>query len=202
MKREFHRTNGGGTMAGYQYSGKIDHTEKTITALYRAQYHAYEKPQMLLWMGIGFVMVLIAALTNIPLWAKGILLLVGAWLIISMDFPSQIRADRALEARNGSLPSMQYEFHKDRIRVSGEGSMSIPYKKIVRLAEDKEYFYLFMGKDSICMVDRSSIKHKSADKFKQFMTNKTGLDWQNEKSLLALNLADVILMFRNRKEKK
>ena len=80
--------------------------------------------------------------------------------------------------------------------------MSIPYKKIVRLAEDKEYFYLFMGKDSICMVDRSSIKHKSADKFKQFMTNKTGLDWQNEKSLLALNLADVILMFRNRKEKK
>lgn len=189
-------------MAGAQFTGRIDHTEKTITSLYRAQYHAYEKPQMLVWMGVGFVMILIAALSSLPIWARGILLLIGAWMVVSMDFPGQVRADRAVSARHGSLPSMEYAFHKDQMQLSGEGSMSIPYKKIQRLAEDADYFYIFMGKDSICMMEKGSVKPKSPDDFKAFLAQKTGLDWQNEKSLLALNLADVILMFRNRKSEK
>jgi len=189
-------------MAAFQFYGKIEHTEKTIMALYRAQYHAYEKPQMLLWMGFGFAIILVAAFATIPAWAKTILLLIGAWLVMSMDFPSQVRADRAVEARRGNLPKMEYEFHKDAVKISGEGSMSIPYKKIVRLAEDKGYLYIFMDKDSICMIDRETVKPKSADELKEFVAKKTGLDWLNEKSFLAMNLADVILMFRNRKDIK
>ena len=189
-------------MASFQYYGKIEHTEKTIMALYRAQYHAYEKPQMLVWMGFGFALILIAAFTSIPGWARTVLLLIGAWLVISMDFPSQVRADRAVAARRGNLPKMEYEFHKDAVRVSGEGSMSIPYKKITRLVDDKSYLYFFMNKDSICMVDCATIQPKSVDELKEFMANKTGLDWQSEKSLLAMNLADVILLFRNRKDTK
>lgn len=186
-------------MANFQYYGKIEHTEKTIMALYRAQYHVFETPQMLLWMGIGFAVILIAAFAPLPGWARTILLLIGAWLVISMDFPSQVRADRAVDARRGNLPKMEYEFHKDAVKISGEGSMSIAYKNIVRLIDDKSYLYLIMGKDSICMVDRATIKPKSVDDLKEFLSDKTGLDWQSEKSLLALNLADVILMFSNRR---
>lgn len=189
-------------MASYQFQGKIEHTEKTIAALYRAQYHAYEKPQMIIWMAVGFVMIAIAAFSSLPTWAKALLLLIGAWMVVSMDFPSMVRADRAVTARHGSLPKMEYEFHKDQMKISGEGSMSISYKKIERLAEDKYYFYIFTGKESICMIDRSTIKPKSDKEFKEYMTNKTKLYWSNEKSILALNLADVIMVFRNRKTTK
>ena len=188
-------------MAAYQYYGKIEHTEKTINALYRTQYHVYEKPQMLAWMLVGFAIILVVAFVNLPTWLKGILLLIGAWLVVSIDFPSLVRADRALEARHGNLPKMEYEFHKDAMKISGEGSMSIPYKKIERLIEDKNYLYLFMSKDSICMIDRATLKPKSDKEFKEFLAKKTGLDWQTDKSFLSLNLADVILMFRNRKKK-
>lgn len=189
-------------MAAFQYYGKIEHTEKTIMTLYRVQYHMYEKPQMLLWMGFGFAVILVAAFSSFPGWARTVLLLIGAWLVISMDFPSQVRGDRAVNARRGDLPKMEYEFHKDAVKISGEGSMSIPYKKIARLVDDKRYLYLFMDKDSICMIDRETIRPKSVDEFKEFLAKKTELDWQSEKSLLALNLADVILMFRNRKDAK
>ena len=188
-------------MANFQFYGKIEHTEKTITDLYRAQYHAYEKPQMLLWMAVGFVLILITAFSNLPIWAKGALLLVGGWMVVSMDFPAQVRADRAVDVRRGNLPKMEYEFHKDAMKVSGEGSMNISYKKIERLTEDKEYLYLFMGKESMCMIDRSTIKPKSAEEFKEFLAKKTNLDWQNEKSLLLFNLADVILMVDNKNKK-
>ena len=194
--------DGGRDVANYQFCGKIEHTEKTIMSLYRVQYHMFEKPQMLLWMGFGFALILIAAFTSIPGWARTILLLIGAWLVISMDFPSQVRADRAVDARRGNLPKMEYEFHKDAVKISGEGSMSVPYQKIIRLVDDKSYLYFFMDKDSVCMVDRGTIKPKAVEELKEFLANKTGLDWQSEKSLLALNLADVILMFRNRNEPK
>ena len=189
-------------MANFQFYGKIEHTEKTITDLYRAQYHAYEKPQMLVWMAVGFVLIFITAFSNLPIWAKGILLFIGGWMVVSMDFPAQVRADRVMDVRHGNLPKMEYEFHKDAMKVSGEGSMSIPYKKIERLTEDKGYFYVFMGKDSMCMIDRTTIKPKSADEFKEFLANKTGLPWLNEKSLLLFNLADVILMMDTKKNTK
>ena len=187
-------------MAGYQFSAKIQHTEKTIESLYLAQYHAYEKSKMLLWFGLGIAMIFVAAFAALPTWARAILLLIGAWVIVSVDLPGQIRADRALEARDAELPQMEYEFHKDQMKVSGEGSMSIPYKKIVKLTEDKYYLYIFMSKNSICMIDKSTIKPKSDKELKEFLASKTKLDWLNEKSFLSMNLADVILALRNKKK--
>ena len=59
-----------------------------------------------------------------------------------------------------------------------------------------------MSKDSMCMIDKNTVKPKSVDELKEFLATKTKLDWLNEKSLLAWNLADVILMLRNRNNKK
>ena len=193
-------TNGGITMAAYQFSAKIEHTEKTIESLYKAQYHAYEKPKMLLWLAVGFAMIFVAAFSALPTWAKALLLLIGGWVVVSIDFPSQIRADRALEVRKADLPKMEYEFHKDQMKISGEGSMSIPYKKIVRLTEDKYYFYIIFSKDSICMIDKSTVRPKSEKELKEFLAEKTNLYWQNEKSFLTMNLADVMLIINNRKK--
>ena len=187
-------------MAASQFTAKIEHTEKTIESLYRAQYHAYEKPQMLAWMAVGFVMIFVAAFSSFPSWAKAVLLLIGAWMVVSMDFPALIRADRAVSTRNATLPKMEYEFHKDQFKVSGEGSMSIPYKKIVKLTEDRNFLYIILGKNSICMIDRNTVKPKSDAELKEFLKEKTKLDWLNEKSFLLMNLSDVILMFRNRKK--
>ena len=187
-------------MAGCQFTAKIEHTEKTIESLYRAQYHAYEKPQMLVWMAVGFVLIFVAAFSSFPTWAKAILLLIGAWTVVSLDFPALVRADRAFEARHGSLPKMEYEFHKDQMKISGEGSMSIPYKKIEKLTEDKYFLYIIISKDSICMIDKSTVRPQSDKELKEYLASKTHLDWLNEKSFLMMNLADIILIFRNRKK--
>ena len=187
-------------MAGCQFIAKIEHTEKTIESLYRVQYHTYEKPRMLIWMGIALALIFVAAFSAFPSWAKAIILLIGAWLIVSPDFPALVRADRALEARKADLPKMEYEFHKAQMKISGEGSMSIAYKKIERLTEDKYYLYIIMSKDSICMVDKNTVRPNDISELKKFLADKTELDWLNDKSFLMMNLADVILMIRNRKK--
>jgi hypothetical protein len=188
-------------MATCRYSGKIDHTEKTIELLYKTQYYAYSKLRILARLLIGLAMVVVALTVDIPTWSKALLLLIGAWLLASKDFPAQAKADKALQERKAALPSMSYQFFGEYMLVSGEGSMEIPYKKFARLAEDKDYLYIFMSKDSVCMIDRATVKPRTTEELMKFISIKTGLQWRKEKSFLAINFWDLRQMLKDRKEK-
>ena len=188
-------------MAECRYRAKIDHTEKTILTLFRVEYHVYEQKKMLLRFLIGLAIVFIGVFAPLPKWARAVLMLIGAWLIASLDFPSQLRADRTLETRKGVLPRMNYTFYEDEFRISGEGAMSIPYQKLNFLIESRDYLYLFLSRDSVCMLERASLQPNDSDAFKAFLTEKTSLVWRQEKGLLSINLTDIILMFRARKQK-
>ena len=120
---------GGAHMAEICYRAKITHTEKTVEQLYKMQYYVYEKPRMLLRMLLGFGLVLTAVVTGIPNWGKALLLLAGAWLLVSKDFPAAVRADRALSERKARLPNMNYSFGPETVHLSGEGSMALPLCK-------------------------------------------------------------------------
>lgn len=186
-------------MASPRYTASIDHSEKTIERLYRTQRRTYDKGRIFLRLVLGFGMVLAAALVALPTWLKAILLLVGAWLMASGDFPAQIRADRAVQDRGGSLPKMRYEFYEDHLKLTGEGSMNIGYRKLNRLLEDREFYYLFLERDSVCMIDRESLKPAKQEDFRLFLENATGLNWRQEKSFLSIDLADLIKMRRDKK---
>lgn len=172
------------------YSASITHTPATIHSLYRTQRYTYHKPRILLRTFTGFCLVLAAVMLTLPVWAKGLLLASGAWLMVSQDFPAQVRADKVIQSRK-TLPAMQYVFSDDGFTVSGEGSMSIPYKKISRLIHDNDYCYIFMSGDSVCMMD----KPDNPEEFMKFVEGKTGQEWRRTKSLMAMNIDDIREIF-------
>ena len=188
-------------MDGWRYRGKISHTEKTVQRLYKTQFYTYSRLYSLIRMGIGMVLILAVFFASFPTWLRAILLLIGTWLVVSRDFPAQIRADRVLQARNASLPDMVYLFYDDRVVLSGEGEMSLPYERFTRLVRDGEYYYLFVSKDSVCMVDSSSVEPPEAEAFLKFTEEKTGLTWRREKPLLSMNLTEILEMFRDLRKK-
>ena len=188
-------------MAEICYRAKITHTEKTVEQLYKMQYYVYEKPRMWLRMLIGFGLVLTAVVTGAPNWGKALLLLVGAWLLVSRDFPAAVRADRALSERKARLPNMNYSFGPEAVHLSGEGSMDIPYSKFTRLVEDRQFLYLFVTRNSICMMEKDSIKPADLMAFAKFMEDKTGLKWSAEKSFLSMSIYDLRRAFRDMREK-
>lgn len=189
-------------MAAALYRGKIEHTEKTIQLLYKTQYYTYDKTRMLLRLGLGIALVILSVALALPTWARAVIMLLGAWFMASGDFPSQVRADKALEQRKAALPKMSYEFLEAKLILSGEGSMEIPYKRLTRLVEDDGYLYLFLARDSVCMVDRASLEPKGAEDFMKFMEKKTGLKWRRERSLLSMNLWDLRQILRDARGKK
>ncbi len=189
-------------MAELVYRAKIKHTEKTVQQLYKMQYYVYGKPRMLLRVLIGFGLVVIAVMATLPTWVKALLLLFGAWLLVSRDFPAAVQADRALSERKAALPGMEYSFGADKVHLKGEGSMDIPYGKFTRLAEDDAYFYLFVSRSSVCMLERASVTPPPAEDFRKFIEQKTGLTWRREKSFLSMSIYDIRQMLRDMKSQK
>ena len=186
---------------GLLYRAEIRHNENTVEALYKMQFYTYEKARVYLRMGIGLACILTAAFASLPIWAKGILLLIGAWLVVTPDFQGSVRADKAMQARKGNVPSMEYEFHADNFRIgSGENSKTLAYKKIDRLAVEKDYLYLFLAKDSVCMIDRSTLKPADDEGFMKFIEEKTGLPWRREHDALMVNFWDIKDMIDDRKK--
>ena len=189
-------------MADYLYRAKIAHTEKTVEQLYKMQYYVYEKPRMILRALIGFGLVVAAVVSGLPTWGKALLLLLGAWLLVSRDFPAAVRADRALSERKAKLPDMSYGFGPDKVHLSGEGSMDLPYKKFTRLVEDAQYLYLFVSRNSVCMMEKDSVKPDDIMAFAKFMEEKTGLKWRAEKSFLSMSIYDLRQAFKDMRGKK
>lgn len=184
------------------YTAKIEHTEKTIEAIYKAEYFAFEKLRIYLRLGIGVGLIALALLNELPIWLKGIMLLIGAWLAVSSDFQAQVRADKALQERKAVLPKMEYVFHESTFHISGEGDMNVRYAQLIHLSEDKDYLYLFLSRNSVCMIDRKTIKPGDDAKFKAFIEKHTGLTFKREISLLAMSLYDILDGFKLRKLEK
>ncbi|MBQ7577491.1 MAG: YcxB family protein [Synergistaceae bacterium] len=172
------------------YRTSIEHNAKTIQALYKAQYYTYDKARIILRFSAGLAMIIICAASNLYLWLKGLLLLAGAWLVSVPDFPAQMRADKVLQARK-NFPVMNYEFHDEFIIISGEGSMKISYPQIKNLVHDKEYYYMFIARDSVCMMQKSSLAPNEQENFTKFISLKTGQNWKQNKFFLAMNLTDI-----------
>ncbi|MBQ6773833.1 MAG: YcxB family protein [Synergistaceae bacterium] len=177
------------------YTALINHNEKTINRLYKTQYYTFDKTRIILRFVTGLALIIICVASSMPMWIKALLLLIGAWLVSSPDFPAQVMADKVLSTRKNNLPVMNYEFHEDYITLSGEGSMNIEYKRFKILLEDSEYYYMFMNKDSACMIDKGTLTPHELDKFAAFIETKTGLTFRHEKSLLAMNLQDLRKIF-------
>ena len=177
-------------MNNYKFKASINHTDKTVRELYKTQYFCFDKTRIIIRYTAGFLLILAAVIFEIHIAFKGIFLLIGAWLVSTPDFPSQIIAEKNLAARKTPLPVMNYEFYNDKLKLSGEGACDISYDKIKILLHDKNYIYLFISKNSACMIDKSTVEN--LDDFMNFIQEKTKSKWYVQKSFLSMNFYDFI----------
>lgn len=177
-----------------KYSASVHHDAKTIEQLYRTQYYVYDKLRIITRFVIGFALIAIALFLPLSLWLRGILLLSGTWLASSSDFPAQVRADNVIQSRHNNFPEMHYDFHEGYFTVSGEGNMNISYSQISRLIYDSHYLYIFMSRDSVCMIDINTLDDANA--FMKFIEGVTNKEWHKEKSVLSFNIEDIKQMLK------
>jgi hypothetical protein len=174
------------------YEGRIEHNTDTIRRMFKATYYKYEMKKVLVWLLVGATLIVLGLVGKFSLGVQGILMMIGCWIVVSRDFPSKIKADRTLELRKQALPTIITTFYKDYVELNGEGRMKLQYDRFQYLLEDQVYLFLFIDKDSVCMIDSRTLKPDNLDQFKKFVSEKTNLDWKQNVSLLHMSFMDLL----------
>lgn len=185
-----------------RFTGSVRHTPDTIQLLYKTEYYTYDTLRIILRFLAGIGLVIAGLTMDIPRAVQIILLLIGCWLVISKDFPASVRADRALETRKAELPRHVCKFFEKQVELSGEGTINLTYDKFQYLVEDDGYLYLFLGRQSVCMVEKESVEGGSCEALKEFVAGHTGLNWRRNRSLFMMNLTDLRLAMKNYKRSR
>ena len=172
-----------------RFTSTTEFNDTSIRLMFKTEYFTFEKK--LLAMRIGFAALLLAVgmFAGLPVPAQALCLLVGVWLIVALDFPSKIRAEGVIQKRGGAVSSVDIIFTETDIRVD---KRKLAYKKVTRLVEDKDYCFVFENRQNAVMVDKSTLEPGSADDFKAFIEEKTGLTFRRNVNILSMNLFDLL----------
>lgn len=188
------------------YSAEIKHNKSSLISLFVTEFRIYEKRTILFRLLLGAIIVISAILFDLVTPIKGIMIAVGAWFISSTDFPARLRADENIRKFGNEYPKFKYEFKGSNFTVAEKKSMNIDYSKVEHLAMDKKYIYIFMGRSNAIMLDKNELKSylKNIDKpvpesFETFLKEKTGKNFESTKSLISINLFDLLDILRSKK---
>lgn len=175
-----------------RFVGSVQHTEDTIRLLYKTEYYTYDQLRLLVRMLLGAALAAGGFLASgLHQAARILMMMAGCWFLVSKDFPAIMRAERSLEARRGVLPVNTCTFYDSGMDLEGEGRMRLKYDRFHRLVEDDGYLYLFLGRRSVCMIDKETVDRGTVEELKDYVSKRTGLPWTKNRSLLLMNFADL-----------
>ena len=168
--------------------------DETIRRMFKTEYYTYEKLRLIGRYALAIALIAAALLTGMPTIPQAICLMIGAWLFVTPDFPSKVRAEGVIQHRGGRTSSVTLTFDGKVIGI-GNGQ-AIPYTAVDCLIEDEKYYYIFRDKQTAVMVPRNGVTVGNPEDFRGYIELKTGKQFESTKNLLNMNLKDVIAIVR------
>lgn len=177
------------------FEATMVHDDDTIRLMFKTEYFTYEKFRLLLRYVIAFALVAAGLLGNLPTVPQALCLAIGAWLFVTPDFPSKVRAEGVIQQRGGQKSTVKMTFDGKHIGI-GNG-VQIPYTQIDRLIEDSTYYYIFRDKQTAVMVPKDGITQGDGAAFRAYIEEKTGKAFETNRNFLSMNLKELIAMLRD-----
>jgi len=177
-----------------RYTAFIRHSYDTILRMCKTQYGINNFRNRLIIIVIGTLL----AIVGVPIIGSliGLLMvMIGCFMITSVDMPARMQADELKKALGGKYPRNNYEFYDGHFVVIAQNQDIINYDRLIRLVEDEMYCYLWISKGASYMIEKYSLG-KEVDAFKAFMEKQTGKEWERPQKLTGVNLGTIIRLFK------
>ena len=175
-----------------RYTAYIHHTFDTILRLCRALDDTFFFKRKIL-MALGGVVLVVLGVWNTQSMAGIIFMMIGCWLLASLNLPAKNQADNIKKALGGQYPQNKYEFFDKHFVLYAQNQDIINYDKLVRLVEDDGFCYLCLSEQAGYMLEKASLGNE-LESFKAFMQKATGLKWIRPYSLATFNLRQIMEM--------
>ena len=170
----------------------MQHDEGTIEKLVLMQYNTFQLKSKIIKIVISIAMLVYGVVTiESKMFTSYICLFLGSVMIAGLNVRPKSNAKKLSEQMKGRFPSSDYRFSSKGFRDS-EKSKEIPYKKLVKLIDDKTYLYLYVSEESAYMVRNASVKGEDRlEGLKKLLSDKSGLKWSRSASIWSFNIGNV-----------
>lgn len=183
-----------------RFTAQIHHTYDTILRMCRAMDDTFFFKRKML-MALGGLVLAVLGVWNMESLAGILFLMIGCWLLASLNLPAKNQADSIKKALGGKYPSNKYEFYDKHFVLFAQNQDVISYSKLTRLVEDEGFCYLCLNEQAGYMLEKASLGD-DLKKFMPFMEKATGLKWKKPYKLSTFNLRAIIEMMKGAPEKK
>lgn len=166
-----------------KFTAKMVHDESTIVKLSMTQYNTFEYGKKLVRIVIALALIVYGLYADSSMLTPIICLLLGCFLMANVSLRPRVRGKKIAEQLHGNYPRSEYSFTEKSFTFSDKGE-EVPYGKLMRLVEDREYMYLYISRESAYMVTKSTVSGTGPEALKKYLSDKTGLKWTKPFSLL------------------
>lgn len=172
-----------------RFTAHITHTYDTILRMFRVMDDTFFFKRKLL-MAFGGMVLAVLGVWNIESIAGLLFLMIGCWLLTSLNLPAKNQADNIKKALGGQYPANKYEFFDKNFVLYAQNQDVVTYDKIKKLVEDEGYFYLCLNEQASYMLEKASLGTE-LEKFRAFMEKATGLKWRKPYHLSTFNIKNM-----------
>ena len=118
--------------------------------------------------------------SSIILWGPKLLTIAAiAVIILALLFEDRLNARFAMKRMLSGMERARSDFYEDRyVSATDIGTTEWHYDKIKAIAEDKVYFVFIFGESHTQAYDKRKMSGGTADAFRRFIVQKTGLNVQ------------------------
>ncbi len=177
-----------------RYTAYIRHSYDTVLRMCKTQYGINNFRNRVLIILAGVVLAIVG-LPIIGSWIGLLMVMIGCFMITSVDMPARMQADDVKKALNGKYPQNRYDFYDGHMVVIAQNQDVINYDRLIRLIEDDMYCYLWISRSASYMIEKYSLG-KDLEGFKAFMEKETGKVWEKPQKLTGINLGTIVRMVR------
>jgi len=170
-----------------RYTASMKHDARTIGKLVETQQRTFQFGRRAAHLLVSVLLILYGLFVGKGSFTSYLALVAGCVMVTGLNAGIRRHAQRIVQQMDGDFPQSRYTFFEKGFRFYDKGE-EIPYGKLVRLVEDREYLYLYISGQSAYMVDQSTISGGSPAELKAFLRAKTGLSWTRPNSLLTFSL--------------
>lgn len=124
-----------------------------------------------------------------------VIIALGCFAFTGADSGPKATARQIISSMNENYPRMKFSFRSDNIVVTTPTESGIVHYDIfIRLAENRQYLFLFSSERAAYALNKTDLAAFSVDEFKTFLNEKTGLTFEQapsfrKKILLAMKKA-------------
>jgi len=183
-----------------RYTARIHHTYDTILRMCRTMDDTFFFKRKIL-MALGGMALAVLGVRNMQSVAGILFLMIGCWLLASLNLPAKNQADNIKKALDGKYPANKYEFFDKNFVLYAQNQDVITYDKLTRLIEDEGFCYLCISEQACYMLEKASLGDE-LKRFMPFMEKATGLTWRKPYRLSTFNLKAMIELIQGAPEKK